>query len=225
MNGNSSYKDTNQFLVRLSEYCAAEPSSPYVHPNIISFPTGTARTNWNIGWSGNEELPQEDWQAEIRAMGILSDLNRATPRANVRICMMVTWTQTWVGKPKDSWKESEWHAWGMATINIRRPGNSRSYGKVMLVWDCDAFPKDENGKEKPLSLMGMQGRAFDELRGKAKNWSVWIGGGVSGEGRCLRETSEWLREAADWDDGPFEGADDARLEGFRFVKGDKSHQE
>jgi hypothetical protein len=127
-------------------------SEPYIHPLVLSFPDGKAKTNWAAS------LP------DIANRACFSTFfSTAKGKKNTWLALGHSWVRKWPGDPK--WDKQDWHAWAIAII--RSP---EQIGKQLIIYDCDPRKID---KKRPRDVMiGVQWKLIDLARTKG-SVNVW----------------------------------------------------
>lgn len=180
--------------------------APYVHPQLITFPTDTDRANWS------KSLPSGD-------AGLRDTFSTwwCSPKysKSTWIGLFSTWTSSYIGDR--DWDKRPWHVWGAAAIK-----SQKGRGKYLIIWDCDPrSPYNEEGEEhhtkRPQDFMlGTQVKLLNFLqrcnngrKARAQINAVFynIDTSLSGQDKCLEHTMRWVVRMTEFGDSPFKGFD------------------
>ncbi|KFY68775.1 hypothetical protein V496_00800 [Pseudogymnoascus sp. VKM F-4515 (FW-2607)] len=172
----------------------------HLSENIIAFSDGGARRNWKH-FADTRDLATF---SEALAERMDKPPGKDSVAPNIRIIMCITWTESWVGKPTEHWKNNPWHVWAVAI----RPSQEFTSGKEVFIYDCNTEIKYKNIIEEDSrinttklykqDLLSMQFKLLKHIhnhRGTIRR--VYMGGhGNEGEGICFKLTGNWIRRMA-----------------------------
>lgn len=175
------------------------PTSPYIHPRLISWTKATDKANW-APYLLEEDLHGRDhfsnWATAVKGA------------KNCSFALFSMWTCSHIRQP--DWQDTPWHIWGAA---ILKSGSANH----LFIWDCD--PRDPytqsisppSLKRPHQFLLPVQIKLLRYLRWERKikfaGLFYHIGRLYADQDRCLEYTCQWIQRMAEYRDIPFQGLD------------------
>ena len=199
--------DLSQKLTRIND---ASPC--YVHCKPLSYRTGAEKANWSSAVPDNQD---RDTFAQL--------WKGASARgAKVKLALVSTWEDSWIGRPREQYMQDGWHCWAAAVSSHRRGQ------RMLLIYDSDPRNMETEATFRITQLHPMQegfariARNGGEKQARRRTSSVhstqvWYNQDMSnfGSNECLSNAMDWIRQMAK-NGAPIQEGDE-RLRGFRRI--------
>ena len=186
----------------------ADPSSPYIHSQPVSFYTAQDKANWRT-W-----MPTEDHKARDT---FKSFTHASHHGRNTWLAFFSTPTGSWVGKSATEQEHIAWHCFAAAVIA------GQAGGKHIIIWDCDPRRIFDDKRALPLRpnefMISHQHGFLNELQKRWNIKSLWYNQDLSfsGQDKCLQHALHWVYWCSKFGDLKFQGPTDPRLAGCEEV--------